>query len=66
MERIKTRFGDKAEQNIKVLQEKSEKNLTKAAITLSATMLNKLELNKMDEGEIEKILKKSNKIEGNS
>lgn len=55
-----------AEQKIKVLQENSEKNLTKAAITLSATMLNKLELDKIDEVEIEKILKKSNKIEGNN
>ena len=64
LEMVKKQIAKKqmeAEQRIKTLQENAENNISEAAISISATMLNKLEYNNINKEKIEDILKKSKK-----
>ena len=65
LEIVKNQIAKKqieAEKKIKTLQENAEKNIFEATISISATMLSKLDYNNnINNNEIENILKKKNK-----
>mgnify|MGYP003329822510 CR=1 FL=1 len=64
LEMVKKQIAKKqneAEQRIKTLQENAEKNIFESAVSISATILSKLEYNNINKDEIENILKKSKK-----